>query len=406
MYLELIVKSDEYLLHELNYKLIELLYAPNVIIHASNIHRVYAWSLRYNEFVQACVSNYENFFSKNEYSPLPLGGAKRMKLSERGRDTREKRAVNEVVPSAGEMDVERSVQGMDVAEVSVKEKEKRYDAMENDNDRMRGNRLEKLEARENEEKTGEHCDKNETEDSEMNTLETYDKDKINKESNEVKAVNNGKVIIDETEKSQSVIPASESNDKAMGKLTLTSLHGGKNENCDTKADKTDVNTASETSDLVKVDSDKASENNVDKLDTSKVPMEPGCSYKYDEMLQGNKISHLEKSTDNTKPKEIVEKVDDHFGNDTKNLVDRNVHKNLDEKSDNVESKKADVINLNDVIDIANEPQPCLISDLINEIDQNNKALLSKVPSTSALTPLTNVQNNIDQGKLLCYIGPN
>uniref|UniRef100_A0A8D8Q983 BTB domain-containing protein n=1 Tax=Cacopsylla melanoneura TaxID=428564 RepID=A0A8D8Q983_9HEMI len=101
IYLELIVKSDEYLLHELNYRLIQLLYGSSEVVNASNVHLVYEWSLRYSEFVQSCVTNYENYFSKTtttnhgKESPSVVSsrsssgdwtvtqGVKRVKLSDR-----------------------------------------------------------------------------------------------------------------------------------------------------------------------------------------------------------------------------------------------------------------------------------------------------------------------------------
>lgn len=341
---------------------------------------LFNFSIRYNEFVQSCLSNYENFFSKNEYSPLPLGSGKRMRLAESARDEREMRAVTGVAQSGKEK--------------NAGDTEMKVDSLENEESK--------------DERRKESIDARRTRKSD----DTMDVDEIS---------DNGANKI-------TVIETSENNDKAMGELTLSSLRDIKRI-CDTIDDNTCRKNDTVINVRNKLDTNYRTKNNANKADVS-LSEQPGCSYSYDEETPNSGVRKSETTADSSGLESVDRKADSGENDGIKIYEETNEEKGeinddkMEEEAINLDdvniakenelivenswrdstSKPADVENK--AIDLTNEPvepQPCLISDLINEIDQNNKSLLRKVPSTSSLPPLTTLQTGIDQGELVFFI---
>lgn len=237
-------------------------------------------------------------------------------------------------------------------------------------------------------------------------------------------------ILDNGANKTTVIETSENNDKAMGELTLSSLRDIKRI-CDT-SDKIDDNTCRKNDTVIndrnELDANYRTKSNENKANVS-LSEQPGCSYSYDEETPNSGVRNSETTADSSGLESVDRKADsgendgikiyeetneekgeindDKMEEEAINLDDGNIAKENELIVENSwrdsTSKPADVENK--AIDLTNEPvepQPCLISDLINEIDQNNKSLLRKVPSTSSLPPLTTLQTGIDQGESLCF----
>ncbi|XP_026683863.1 uncharacterized protein LOC103515326 isoform X3 [Diaphorina citri] len=493
VYLELIVKSDEYLLHELNYNLIELLYTSHAIITATNVHLVYRWSLNYNEFVQACVSNYENFFSKNEHEPR--GGAKRMRMEvEEKEDVKRAKTGDDSGRGKNKEEAKERIEdnglGKNKEETEYgrkKNKEEAKDRIENSGfgkeeevkERIDNNGLgkNKEEAKDRSDVSGtaveKSCEENvknidgltrmslsDNKDSDKASRDRdkagKDSDKVCKDSDKARGSNNATGINNATttnKDSEKVVKKSPENAPLASDQPSCSYHLENVERME--IDEIDMKETLGNSEIDKVKHDKP-EDIREKLDKVEKGMETGENIgnkaevkKYVERLEGNvpdkiKVSEnveiFENVSDNTKVSKHVERLEnvpgkeriseceellknnvlekeeigedvdmpeEKAGNEMKLSKDEEIlERNDEELLEGNQSKDRDLLEnipdkeeINEEVELLDESgvddaQPCLISDLINEINKNKNAL-GKSPGTPMAV---NVQNNIEQGK--------
>ncbi|KAL1450133.1 hypothetical protein WDU94_002583 [Cyamophila willieti] len=513
IYLELIIKSDEYLLHELNYRLIQLLYGSSEVVNPSNVHLVYEWSLRYNEFVQTCLSNYENYFSKSNYESAPASrsssdwspsltqGVKRVKLSDKcERNNEESEGYQRANLSVRSEETEsiKDTTGLsryetndgvkrnpdsEMKEENKIEQEKTNESKEDEREMRFRTGNKSMEESDGKQKTklnkmavivdkttivassscdSTHvtfCDKQETSDGTQDkTNDAFNQNDDGKSSDSIYNKNDGE------KRSHETIVNKEPSQKNSNTNSNDSNNSVENNRTDSV----------ENVDLVKRETDKTSHlaqtnPDVKRLETEFMDVQPGCSSdKVVDMKESERtkiemvetsVENIDENNANVTEKEKIDQFNvnenskdaDEAGKEGKQLkhgkkeyerdsvkddivckdevrenerTDEHLNELEEQKGDNVtkdtvrkegrqeenpctvdgKSKEIDKNNIvdeekNDDIEMdqadnsVEEPQPCLISDLIEEINKN-QASLSKVSTT--MSP--SLQNNRDQGK--------